>query len=152
VKEERMAEKDRLRGLAQINIGADDVAQVRDWYTKVFGIDAYFQQPDSERPAYVEFRVGDDHAYEFGIIDRKFLPPTTPKGSGSTIVRWHVDDIGAAVERLKRLGAKDNEEITERGDGFVTASVVDPFGNVLGLIYSPYYREVLGAARPSELS
>jgi predicted enzyme related to lactoylglutathione lyase len=139
-----MLENDRLRGLAQINIAADDVAQVRDWYSRAFGIEAYFQRPDSGNPAYVEFRVGDNHAYEFGIINRKFLPPTTLEGSGSTIVRWHVDDIGAAVERLKRLGATDNEQITERGGGFVTASVVDPFGNVLGLIHSPHYLAVLG--------
>jgi len=29
--------------------------------------------------------------------------------------------------------------------GFVTASVVDPFGNVLGLMRSPHYLEVLAA-------
>jgi predicted enzyme related to lactoylglutathione lyase len=139
----QMTENARPRGLAQINIGADDVGLVRDWYSKVFGIEAYFQRPDSENPAYVEFRVGEDYRHEFGIIDRKFLPPGTQEGSGSTIVRWHVDDIHSAVECLKRLGAKANEEITERDDRFITASVIDPFGNVLGLIYSPHYLEIL---------
>lgn len=139
-----MVGKDQLRGLAQINIGADDVGKVRDWYSQVFGVEAYFQRPDADNPAYVEFRVGADYGHEFGIIDRKFLPPVPHQGGGGAIVRWHVDDIGAAVERLKRLGAKENEPITERGAGFVTASVIDPFGNVLGLIYSPHYLEVLG--------
>lgn len=139
-----MAEKGHLRGLAQINIGADDVAEVRDWYSRVFGIDAYFQQPDDKAPAYVEFRVGDDYGHEFGIIDRKYLPPGTQQGSGGAIVRWHVDDIGAALERLKRLGATENEAITERGGGFITASAIDPFGNIVGLIYSPHYLETLG--------
>ena len=137
-----MAETDQLRGVAQINIGADDVGKVRDWYSQVFGIEAYFQRPDADKPAYVEFRVGGDYGHEFGIIDRKFLPPVSQQSGGGAIVRWHVDDIGAAFDRLKRLGAKDNEEITERGGGFVTASVIDPFGNVLGLIYSPHYLEV----------
>jgi predicted enzyme related to lactoylglutathione lyase len=126
------------------------VGTVRDWYSQVFGIEAYFQRPDADNPAYVEFRVGGDYGHEFGIIDRKFLPPASQQaqeGGGGAIVRWHVDDIGAAVERLKRLGAKKNEEITERGGGFVTASVIDPFGNVLGLIYSPHYLEVLGGGR-----
>jgi hypothetical protein len=48
-----MVEKDRLRGLAQVNIGADDVAKVREWYCRVFGIEAYFQRPDSENPALI---------------------------------------------------------------------------------------------------
>jgi hypothetical protein len=28
-------------------------------------------------------------------------------------------------------------------EGFVTATVVDPFGNVLGVMYNPHYVEVL---------
>ena len=32
----------------------------------------------------------------------------------------------------------------ERGEaGWVTASVVDPFGNILGLMHSPHYLEML---------
>ena len=30
---------------------------------------------------------------------------------------------------------------------FVTASVVDPFGNILGVMYNPHYLEVLGSIR-----
>jgi hypothetical protein len=33
--------------------------------------------------------------------------------------------------------------------GFVTASVVDPFGNVLGLMYSPHYVEKNLKPRPT---
>ena len=50
----------------------------------------------------------------------------------------------ATVARLLSLGAKEYEPITERGDGFVTASVVDPFGNILGVMYNAHYLEVLG--------
>jgi hypothetical protein len=28
--------------------------------------------------------------------------------------------------------------------------VVDPFGNILGIMYNPHYLEVLGAARKAE--
>jgi len=36
-----------------------------------------------------------------------------------------------------------HEPITERGTGgFVTASVVDPFGNILGVMYNPHYVEI----------
>ena len=55
---------------------------------------------------------------------------------------WHVDDTRAAFARLKELGAKEYDPITKRGEtGFVTASVVDPFGNVLGIMYNPHYVE-----------
>jgi hypothetical protein len=36
--------------------------------------------------------------------------------------------------------------ITERGDsGFVTAAILDPFGNILGVMYNPHYLEILRA-------
>ena len=44
------------------------------------------------------------------------------------------------------MGAKEYQPLTPRGElGFVTASVVDPFGNVLGLMHNPHYLEVLAA-------
>ena len=52
-----------LRGMATVNFWADDVAAARDWYGKLFGVDAYFQMPSKEAPAYVEFRIGDDAAH-----------------------------------------------------------------------------------------
>jgi hypothetical protein len=45
------------------------------------------------------------------------------------------------------MGAKEYEPLTTRGVGFVTASVVDPFGNILGLMYNRHYLEVLGATK-----
>ena len=56
---------------------------------------------------------------------------------------WAVDDVEAAVERLVSLGAKVHEPPIERGPGFVTASVVDPFGNVLGVMFNQHYLDVL---------
>jgi hypothetical protein len=41
------------------------------------------------------------------------------------------------------MGAKEYEPLTERGAGFITAFVVDPFGNVLGIMYNPHYVEIL---------
>jgi predicted enzyme related to lactoylglutathione lyase len=56
-----------------------------------------------------------------------------------------VDDVHAALEWLVELGASEHEPVTERGPGFVTASVVDPFGNVLGVMYNQHYLDVLAA-------
>jgi hypothetical protein len=56
-----------------------------------------------------------------------------------------VDDLEATVERLLSMGAKEHRAIREQGDGsgFVTASVVDPWGNVLGAMRNPHYLAVL---------
>jgi predicted enzyme related to lactoylglutathione lyase len=137
-----MSNKHFLRGMATVSFWADDVAAARDWYAKLFGVEAYFQRPDSESPVYVEFRIGDDQD-EFGIIDRRYAPAKMQPGPGGAILLWHVDDIEAAFARLKAMGATDYDPITKRENGFVTASVVDPFGNVLGIMYNPHYVEML---------
>ncbi len=56
---------------------------------------------------------------------------------------WHIDDIDAAIQRLKQAGATEYEPKTPRSGGVVTASFVDPFGNVLGMMYNPHYLEML---------
>lgn len=59
-------------------------------------------------------------------------------------IHWHVDDVRAALDRLLSMGAKPYLPLTEQGPGFVTASVIDPFGNVLGIMYNQHYLDVLG--------
>lgn len=125
-----------LRGMATVSYYADDHEAAKAWYTEFLGIEPYFQ-----RPGYAEFRIG-DYQHELGIIDRKYAP-TAQSEPGGTIVFWHVDDLEATVARLLELGAKEFEPITERGPGFVTASVVDPFGNVLGVMTNVHYLAVL---------
>jgi predicted enzyme related to lactoylglutathione lyase len=127
--------------MATVNIWADDVRVARDWYAKLFGVEAYFQQPTPEQPAYVEFRIGDDED-EFGIINRAYAPKAMQPGPGGAILLWHVDDIDATFTRLLEMGATEYDPITPRGDsGFVTASVVDPFGNILGIMTNPHWAE-----------
>jgi predicted enzyme related to lactoylglutathione lyase len=136
-----------LRGMATLNFWADDVSAARDWYTKLFGTEAYFQQPDAAHPAYVEFRIG-DYQHEFGIIDRRYAPRAMKPGPGGAVLLWHVDDVQTTHKKLLSMGATEYDPITKRGDsGFITASVVDPFGNVLGIMQNPHYLQVLGAAQ-----
>ncbi|WP_150306775.1 VOC family protein [Planctomonas psychrotolerans] len=143
-----MSDTSPLRGLAQVNLSAENVAEARDWYSRFLGVQPYFQQPDAESPAYVEFRLG-DYQHELGIIDRRYLPPASTAEPTGAIVRWHVDDVAATMEGLIGLGATVHEPATERGEGFVTASVVDPFGNILGVMYSPHYLSTLEHPAPA---
>jgi predicted enzyme related to lactoylglutathione lyase len=102
------------------------------------GLPPYF-----ERPGYAEFRIG-DFQHELGIIDARFAPPGTNSTPGGSTMYWHVDDVQEMLEKLLASGAKLYEKVMVRGEGFITASVVDPFGNVLGIMYNRHYLEVLG--------
>ncbi|WP_035859350.1 VOC family protein [Cryptosporangium arvum] len=129
-----------LRGLTTITYFADDVPAAVAWYSTLLGVEPYFARPVEGPPAYVEFRLG-DYQHELGLLDRRFAPPTAP-GAG-VVAYWAVDDVEAAYARLLELGATEHDKPTERGPGFVTASVVDPFGNVLGVMFNQHYLDVL---------
>ncbi len=130
-----------LRGFATISYWADDIEAAKRWYTDLLGIAPYF-----ERPGYCEFRVG-DYQDELGLIDRRYAPAGSATGPAGAVMYWHVDDVKAALARLLSMGATEYQPYTERGHGFITASVVDPFGNVLGIMYNPHYVEVLESSR-----
>lgn len=127
-----------LRGMTTVSYYADDLEAAKDWYTEFLGQPPYFHVPGG----YYEFRVG-DYQHELGLIDRRYAPPGASDTTGGSVLFWHVDDLEATVERLLALGARVYEPITPRGEGFVTASVVDPFGNVLGVMSNAHYLAVL---------
>jgi predicted enzyme related to lactoylglutathione lyase len=139
-----------LRGLTTVTFFADDLNAAKAWYTEFLGIESYYAFPE-DNPAYIEFRIG-DYEHELGFIDRKYAPHTATEKPGGEIVFWHVDDLQATLDRLLELGATVHEKITRHGDpdaadAFVTASVVDPFGNILGIMSNPHYLQIL-ANRP----
>ncbi|MEO6330132.1 MAG: VOC family protein [Ginsengibacter sp.] len=137
-------DKQTLRGLSTIGFYATDHEGAKKWYSEFLGVEPYFSVP-----GYVEFRIG-DYQHELGIIDSRFAPgPATNKPSGA-IVYWHVDDLAATVDKLISLGANLYEPITDRSGGegnFVTASVVDPFGNILGVMTNKHYLEILDSKK-----
>jgi len=135
-----------LRGLTTVTFLADDLDVAGDWYAELLGIEPYFRREVEGVPAYIEFRLG-DFQHELGFVARRFAPPggTVPPAGGTTTY-WAVDDVDAAVARLVALGATPHQAPIERGPGFVTASVVDPFGNVLGVMFNQHYLDVAASA------
>ena len=130
-----------LRGLSTINFWADDLIAAKKWYAELLGIEPYFERPNAEHPAYIEFRLG-DYQHELGIIDARYRP-AGPIEPGGEIIQWHVDDLPGSYQRLLDLGATSYQPPIERGPGFVTAVVVDPFGNLLGIMYNQHYLDTL---------
>ncbi len=129
-----------LRGLATVNFYATDHAAAKKWYSEFLGIDPYFNVP-----GYSEFRIG-DYQQELGIIDAAYAPETYSGNPSGALVHWHVDDLKVTLDRLISMGAKEFLPITDHSQGkgtFVTASVVDPFGNILGIMTNVHYLEIL---------
>ena len=137
-----------LRGLATVSFWADNLEAAKQWYTELLGTEPYFSRPGPDgRLAYIEFRIG-DHQAELGIIDGRFAPRGPAAGPGGAVIYWHVDDVTATFEKLLSMGAKEHQPVTSRGtEGFITGSVVDPFGNILGIMYNPQYLEVLSSTK-----
>ncbi|MFC4021532.1 VOC family protein [Micromonospora sp. GCM10011542] len=138
----------QLRGMATVSFWAADLDAAKNWYADLLGVEPYFVVRDGEgRPAYYEFRLG-DYQHELGLIDRRYAGDV-PEAPGGSILYWHVDDLAAAVRELLAAGAREHQPITERGSGtgFVTASVIDPFGNILGVMSNPHYLDILPESR-----
>lgn len=135
-----MSNSTTLRGLATVNFYAADLEAAKHWYTEFLGIEPYFNVP-----GYTEFRIG-DYQQELGIIDAKYAPEGFVGKPAGAIVHWHVDDLQGTLDRLISLGATLFQPITDHSQGkgtFVTASVADPFGNVLGIMTNVHYLDIL---------
>nr|WAP33718.1 Orf1 [Micromonospora sp. SCSIO 07395] len=139
-----MVNVDTLRGLSTVSFWADDMTAARRWYTELLGVEPYFVRGEG---AYIEYRFG-DYQHELGIIDRSYAPPGAPGTPGGSVVYWHVDDVEGTHRRLLAMGATEYQPIVVREAGFVTAAVTDPFGNILGLMYSPHYLAQVAATQP----
>lgn len=120
-----------LEGLRSQIYEVADLAPAKAWYTELLGTPPYFDQP-----FYVGFNVG---GYELGL-----LPSET--GETGAVTYWGVPNADAAYGRLLELGAQSDQPIHDVGDGIRLGTVLDPQGNVLGVIENPHF---LAAQAPS---
>ncbi len=116
-----------IQGLRTAAYPAPDLARAKAWYTQALGVAPYFDEP-----FYVGFNVG---GFELGLVPD--APPTP--APGGVVALWGVADIGAEFSRLLALGARVHEEPKDVGGGIVCASVLDPCGNIFGLIHNPHF-------------
>lgn len=129
-----------LRGLSTVSFYASDLEEAAKWYSHFLNSEPYFRVP-----GYVEFRIG-DYQHELGIIDSKYAPEGAAGNPAGALVYWHVDNLHETLDRLLLLGAALYQPVTDRSGGkgdFVTASVTDPFGNILGIMTNKHYVEIL---------
>lgn len=122
-------EKSSMLGLRTTIYKVSDIDKAKDWYAKAFETKAYFDEP-----YYVGFNIG---GYELGL-----QPEEGPTGERmeSVVSYWGVEKIQEVYDRLIALGATENEKPYNVGGEMMTATVKDPFGNIIGLIYNPYFK------------
>lgn len=115
-----------LLGLRSLIYAVNDIAKAKAWYTQVLGYEPYFDEPE-----YVGFNVG---GFELGL-----WASSEQNQTGGALTYWGVADVDKQYARLLELGAKEHTPIMEVGGGIRLGTVLDPFGNVFGIIYNPEF-------------
>jgi predicted enzyme related to lactoylglutathione lyase len=117
-----------LLGLRTVIYHVNDLAKAKEWYTQVIGHGPYFDEP-----FYVGFNVG---GYELGLDPDS----TGVSAGGSAFAYWGVEDAHAEYQRLLKLGGRKNTEVQEVGGGIFVGTVIDPWGNIFGIIQNPHFK------------
>jgi predicted enzyme related to lactoylglutathione lyase len=117
-----------LQGLRTLVYHVADVEKAKAWYSEVLGQTPYFDES-----FYAGFNVG---GYELGLAASEAVEVGQ---AGSAVVYWGVPDVDAALARLLELGAKTHESAYDVGEGIRLGSVIDPFGNIFGVIDNPHF-------------
>lgn len=117
-----------FQGLRTVIYAVPDLEQAKEWYSQVLS-----QQPYFSEPFYVGFNVG---GFELGLDpDTRRVTP-----GNNAVAYWGVPDAKAAHARLLALGARENAPVHDVGGEILVGSVLDPFGNVLGIIENPHFK------------
>ncbi len=121
--------KKPMLGLRTVVYKVSDLEKAKLWYAEAFQTEPYFDEP-----YYVGFNIG---GYELGL-----LPEETPPAEKSVnvVTYWGVNEINKEYNRLIDLGASEDEKPTNVGGDLMVASVKDPWGNAIGLIYNPVFK------------
>jgi predicted enzyme related to lactoylglutathione lyase len=121
--------KTSILGLRTTIYQVGDITAAKAWYSDIFQSEPYFDEP-----FYVGFNIG---GYELGLQPEEV--PTTDK-KASVLTYWGVEDIAAEFDRFISLGAVADEAPNNVGGEILVATVKDPWGNLIGLIYNPHFK------------
>src|SRR6516164_11499312 len=107
-----------------VELNTTDVAKAKNFYGKLFGWN--LEDVEMEGGAYTMIKVGEGTGG--GIIKHP-----VPGAPSAWLAYVQVDDIGAATQKAKSLGAKVMKDVTEvKGAGSFSV-IVDPTGAAVAL-------------------
>ena len=126
---EKTSNQKPILGLRTVSYKVGDIAKAKEWYAKAFQTEPYFDEP-----FYVGFNIG---GYELGLLPDENPPTEKPE---SVVAYWGVNDIEKEYNRFLESGAVGYEKPKNVGGEIAVASVKDPWGNIIGLIYNPEFK------------
>jgi len=106
-----------------------NITAAKKWYAAAFQTSPYFDEP-----FYVGFNIA---GYELGLQPEA---KPVPVKSENVLSYWGVENIQQEYDRLLGLGATIHEAPTNVGGELMVATVIDPWGNIIGLIYNPTFK------------
>ena len=118
-----------MLGLRTTIYKVPNLSDAKVWYAKAFKVEPYFDEP-----FYVGFNI---KGYELGLLPDEAESRLL---SDNVLSYWGVQDIQKEYDWFIRLGAGNHEAPTNVGGELMVASVSDPWGNVIGLIYNPHFK------------
>jgi lactoylglutathione lyase len=118
-----------LLGLRTIVYMVDELEKAKNWYSKVFNVKPYY-----DTPYYVGFNIG---GYELGLHPKEKI---TGKDNGTVLSYWGVENIQKSYKAMIEMGATKHEEPNTVGGDIELASVREPWGNIIGIIYNPHFK------------
>ena len=118
-----------FQGLRTEICGVSNIETAKKWYAEALGFEPYFDEP-----YYVGFNVG---GFELGLNPNA---ATVTKASAGVIAYWGVENIESEYERLLSPGAIEPKAVQDVGNGIRVGTVLDPFGNIVGLIRNPEFK------------
>jgi predicted enzyme related to lactoylglutathione lyase len=118
-----------MLGLRTTIYKVDNLKEATAWYSKAFTTEPYFNES-----FYVGFNIA---GYELGLQP---IEKMENNRTDHVISYWGVENIQEEYDRIIALGATPNEKPNNVGGEIMTATLKDPFGNIIGLIYNPYFK------------
>ena len=107
-----------------VELATTDVEKAKAFYTKLFG----WKLEDMPMPDFTYTLINVGEGTGGGMM--KQMIPGAPSAWMAYVL---VDDIGAATQKAKSLGAKVMRDVTEVPDAGWLSIIVDPTGAMLGL-------------------
>ncbi len=110
-----------MSGLKTIVVPVADLTAAKAVYATVLGV-----EPSMDAPYYV--------GYDLDGLHVGLAPQSNQSG---TVAYWEVDDIEATRDALLAAGATEQEPVHDVGGGRRIAVLVDPDGNLIGILADP---------------
>ncbi len=124
-----LMEESPILGLRTCIYMVSDLQKAKEWYSLAFQKEPYFDEP-----FYVGFDIG---GFELGLQPSD---KSISEKSENVLTYWGVEEIELEYNKLLSLGAIEHEKPNNVGGEIMVASLKDPWGNIIGIIYNPHYK------------